>query len=98
MNQQIHENRAHDNSVIFDFREATKVRNITLSADDALIEAARRLARENDTTLNSQFRIWLESYVGRDRQAGAAMETISRLSATLRSGGRRFTREEMNER
>ena len=74
------------------------MRDITLSADDALIEAARRLARDIETTLNSQFRIWLETYVGRDRQAGAAMETISRLSATLRCGGRRFTREEMNDR
>lgn len=74
------------------------MRNITLSADEALIDAARRRALANNSTLNSQFRSWLEEYVGRDRQAFKAMETIDRLSASLRTGGRRFTRDEMNER
>ena len=37
-------------------------RNITFSADEALIEAAREAARSENTTLNEQFRLWLESY------------------------------------
>lgn len=74
------------------------MRNITLSADEGLIDAARRRALANNSTLNAQFRAWLEEYVGRDRQAFRAMETVDRLSESLRTGGRRFTREEMNER
>lgn len=74
------------------------MRNITLSADAALIDAARRRDLANDSTLNAQFRSWLEEYVGRDRQAFKAMETVDRLSANLRTGVRRFTRDELNER
>lgn len=48
-------------------REIT-VRNITLSADENLIEAARRRAAAQQTTLNAQFRLWLADYVGRERQ------------------------------
>ena len=74
------------------------MRNITLSADEALIDAARRRALANDSTLNAQFRSWLAEYVGRDRQAFKAMDTVDRLSENLRTGGRRFTRDEMNQR
>lgn len=73
-------------------------RNITLSADAGLIDAARRRALANNTTLNAQFRLWLEEFVGRDRQALEAMATVGRLSASLRTGGRRFTRDELNDR
>ena len=76
----------------------TAMRNITLSADAALIDAARRRALANNSTLNAQFRSWLAEYVGRNRQASRAIESVERLSADLRTGGRRFTREEMNER
>ena len=74
------------------------MRNITLSADENLIEAARARARAEQTTLNEQFRLWLDDYVGRRRQADAAVATIRALRARLSTGGRRFTREEMNER
>ena len=76
----------------------TAMRNITLSAYAALIDAARRRALAKNSTLNAQFRLWLEEYVGRNRQASRAIETVERLSADLRTGGRRFIREEMNER
>lgn len=39
------------------------MKNITLSADDKLIEAARERARAEQTTLNEQFRRWLANYV-----------------------------------
>ena len=39
------------------------MKNITLSADDKLIEAARSRARSEQTTLNEQFRRWLAEYV-----------------------------------
>ena len=48
-------------------------RNITFTADEALIEAAREAARSENTTLNQQVRLWLESYV-RERQADKVME------------------------
>lgn len=44
------------------------MKNITLSADKALIEAARAQARADNSTLNEQFRQWLSEYVQRRRQ------------------------------
>ena len=73
------------------------MRNITLSADEDLIEAARRRAAEEQTTLNSQFRLWLADYAGRERQAARATEVMRELQGKLLVG-RKLTREEMNER
>lgn len=73
------------------------MRNITLSADENLIEAARRRAATQRTTLNAQFRLWLADYVGRERQAAQAMRTVRDLQGKLRVD-RKLTREEMNER
>lgn len=74
------------------------MRNITLSADERLIEAARERARAEHTTLNEQFRLWLSEYVRREQRAERAMAVIRELQGQVRTGGRRFTREEMNER
>lgn len=73
------------------------MKNITFTADERLIEAAREQAAADNTTLNEQFRRWLEQYA-RKRQAARAMQTLSRLQKKYSSGGRKFTREEMNER
>ena len=72
-------------------------RNITFSAEETLIEEAREAARADNSTLNEQFRLWLEQYARR-RRAERAMETVDRLRSYVSSGGRKFTREEMNER
>ena len=74
------------------------MKNITLSADGDLIEAARWRAAEEGTTLNAQFRLWLSDYVVRGRQADTALETIQELRGEIATGGRKFTRDEMNER
>ncbi len=74
------------------------MKNITLSAEEHLIEAARARARAENTTLNEQFRRWLADYAQRRKRAGAAMQVIADLRGTLRTGGRKFTRDEMNER
>lgn len=74
------------------------VKNITLSADERLIEAARDRARSEKTTLNEQFRRWLSDYVHREERAEEAMAVIADLQKYARTGGRKFTREEMNER
>ena len=73
------------------------MKNITLSADDALIEAARQRAASERTTLNEQFRRWLADYVGRKRQAAKAKQVMQELQGRLQVG-RRLTRQEVNER
>ena len=74
------------------------MRNITLSADERLIEAARERARAEHTTLNEMFRRWLTDYARRKQQADEAMAAIKELQGRLTTGGRKFTRDEMNER
>jgi hypothetical protein len=74
------------------------MKNITLSADERLIEAARERARAEHTTLNEQFRRWLKEYARREQQADEAMVVVRELQGKVRTGGRKFTREEMNER
>lgn len=74
------------------------MKNITLSADERSIEAARERARVEHTTLNEQFRRWLNHYARGERQAERAMAVVEELRGRVRTGGRRFTRDEMNER
>jgi hypothetical protein len=74
------------------------MKNITLSADEGLIEAARERARAEHTTLNEQFRRWLKDYARREQQADEAMAVVRELRGKVRTGGRKFTRDEMNER
>ena len=74
------------------------MRNITFSADEALIQAARKRALAENTTLNDAFRRWLASYARRDRQAADALALIDEISSYARTGGRTFSREELNER
>jgi hypothetical protein len=74
------------------------MKNITLSADEQLIEVARQRANSEHTTLNEQFRIWLESYARHQQQVDEAIATIKDLQGKYSTNGRKFTREEMNER
>ncbi|MEO9255336.1 MAG: hypothetical protein ABI305_07350 [Tepidiformaceae bacterium] len=73
------------------------MKNITLSADERLIEAARQRARDQNTTLNEEFRRWLENYTGADERLKRYDEVMNELRGKLRVG-RKLTREEMNER
>jgi len=74
------------------------MKNVTFSADEALIEAARRKARTANRTLNDEFRAWLEDYVGRGERAARASALIDHVSQYASTGGRRFSRDEMNAR
>lgn len=74
------------------------MKNITLSADEKLIEQARSLARERHTTLNQMFRDWLELMAPGRNQRQAYREFMQNACGKVRVGGRHFTREEMNER
>jgi hypothetical protein len=73
------------------------MKNITFSADEDLIERARDVARSRRTTLNEAFREWLAGFAGQSTGA-RQVEAFLRSLRHVNSGGRRFTRDEMNER
>ena len=74
------------------------MKNITLSANEDLIEAARDRARAERSTLNEQFRLWLADYTRQGQQADKARALIEEMQKYVNTGGRKFTRDEMNER
>lgn len=72
------------------------MKNITLSADENLIEQARLMAKAQRRTLNAAFREWLEQFTG---QAGSVQEFDSLMKHLKHVRARkRYTRDEMNER
>jgi len=73
------------------------MKNITLSADEDLIEQARRTAKAQHKTLNQAFRDWLADYTRRESDKKAIDAFYQKLSY-VNSGGRKYSREEMNER
>jgi hypothetical protein len=73
-------------------------KEITISFEEDIIETALKRARAEDTTLDDLIRGWLADYAQRQRQVDEAMATIEALSGKVDLGGRKFTREEMNER
>jgi hypothetical protein len=71
------------------------MRDVTLSAADALIDQASA----KGVTLNDEFRKWLASYV----QASDGQSAVNRFRSVMQSlppldAGCTFTRDEMNER
>ena len=72
------------------------MKNITLSAEQSLLRAARERARKENRSLNELFRQWLHQYVGRDTQVqsfDAIMDSLTYAHTT-----RSFDRQERNER
>jgi hypothetical protein len=70
--------------------------NITFSADKYDIELAREEARSQNTTLHELFRDWIKGIASRkvrEQEYRALMNELRHVNA-----GRKFTREEMNER
>ena len=72
------------------------MKNITLSADERLIQLAREQARARQTTLNQLFRDWLRDLANQEQCSCDIDALFSRLDA-VDSGGT-FSREEMNDR
>jgi len=72
------------------------LKNITLSADEKLIEDARKKAKLNHTTLNDLFRHWLAGY-SKDINLTNKMDEFLSKTWYVSSGGS-FTRDELNER
>lgn len=73
------------------------MKNITLSADEHLIERARHTAQSQHKTLNAAFREWLEQYTSQNGDLEAFDLLMRRLRGKV-IAGRKFTRDEMNER
>jgi predicted transcriptional regulator len=72
------------------------MKNITFSADENKIELAREVARSEQRTLNDAFRDWLDWYASR-RVSRAEIEALFE-KLNYADAGRKFTRDEMNER
>jgi hypothetical protein len=72
------------------------MKNVTLSAEEHLIEKARETARAQHTTLNAAFREWLQNYSAQ-ASAGQRYDEVMKQLSYVRAG-RKYTREEMNER
>lgn len=72
------------------------LKNITLSAEEALLQKARARAAAEHKSLNAVFRDWIAQYA---RQKGKlhSYSTLMKRLAHVRAGGR-FSREESNVR
>lgn len=73
------------------------MKNITLSAPEELIEQARQKVALNGTTLNSEFRLWLETLAVNKQARATQYKQLLKLLGHV-NAGRKFTRAEMNQR
>lgn len=76
------------------------MKNITLSAPEELIEAARRQALKRGVTLNHEFRLWLKKTSqtkDKNQDTADALEKIWQKTSYVRVG-KKLSRDEMNER
>ncbi len=72
------------------------MKNITFSADPSLIQKAREQAQKAGMTLNEAFRQWLRGFAGGGARQGNYRGLMKRLDYAR--SGRRFSRQDMNER
>jgi len=73
------------------------LKNITLSVEEILIQKARQKAMSEKKTLNMLFRDWLRKYVHKSNPVDDFDRLMKKLNY-VSTGGKKFTREEMNER
>ncbi|MBS1815960.1 MAG: hypothetical protein JSS87_13890 [Acidobacteria bacterium] len=71
------------------------MKNVTLSADEHLIEDVRLLAQRRRTTLNALFRAWLQEMSAQNKRED--LNTVMKRLSYVKPG-RKFTRDEMNAR
>ncbi len=76
------------------------MKNITLSAQDDLIDKARRIAASRNSSLNVMFRDWLEGLNNNQAQKSTDEERLKDLwkRTSYTKVGKKLSREEMNER
>lgn len=73
------------------------MKNIILSADERLIEAAQERARLEKTTLESAFQAWLAEYAMPTERLAKFDAAVASVCGKL-NVGRKLSREEMNAR
>jgi hypothetical protein len=86
-----HLSPAHENSV-----HCFRMKNITLSADEDLIERARSIARGQRRTLNAAFREWLAQFAQSTGDA-QGFDALMNQMQYVDAGGH-FSRDDLNER
>ena len=72
------------------------LKEITLNAEQELIQQAILIAQRQQTTLEAEFRQWLNRYISQDRCVDNYTQLMNELSHV--QVGRTFTRDELNER
>jgi hypothetical protein len=72
------------------------LKNITLTAEETMIKAAREKALKQHTTLNNEFRRWLSHYIKQETTASDYQALMNKLSYA--HAPKKFSRDEMNER
>ncbi len=74
--------------------------NLTITVDDETLKRARIRALEQGTSVNAVVRDYLEAFAGsrgiREEAIGKLLERSAKSRS--RSGGRRWTRDELHER
>ena len=75
-------------------------RNITLSVEDSVLKEVRRIAVEQDTTVNGLVRGYLHELAGEKKKREKARRDLLKLLPKMKArvGGIRWTREELHAR
>lgn len=84
----LHETRVHNHIII--------MKNITFSARESLIRRAREIAANENTSLNQQFREWLERYASKQEPETEYYSIMKKIGYA--EPGNKFSRNELNER
>jgi metal-responsive CopG/Arc/MetJ family transcriptional regulator len=71
-------------------------KNITLSAEEEWIARARAKATAEKSTLNELFRRWIRQYVERGKTENEIDMVMDSMDYVY--SGKKFTRDELNER
>ena len=83
------------------------MKSVNFPVEEGLLAAAYKRAAHEGTTLPDAFHAWLKDYAGpakridpdeSKRRAARAMQTVREIQKEISTSGRKFTRDEMNER
>jgi hypothetical protein len=72
------------------------LKEITLNAEEELIKQAIFLAKQRNTTLETEFQQWLNHYICQNQLVDNYTQLMNELSHI--QVGRTFSRDELNER
>jgi hypothetical protein len=76
------------------------MKNITLSVDESVLAAVRRLAAERESTVNALVRDYLTKLAAHENRANRARARLRELSrqSTGRLGRKTWAREDLHDR